>query len=216
MLWMYLCASLLAGYLLGSVSFAILTSKLFGLADPRSYGSHNPGATNVLRSGNKVAALLTLLGDALKGAVAVWIAKVLGSQFGVPVEGAAALAAAAGLGAFVGHLYPLYHRFAGGKGVATFFGVLLALSPWLVLMAGGAWLAVAFLFRYSSLASLTAAVVAPILQGAIWPGRATVVAIAVMSLLLILRHRENIAKLRAGTESKLGAKGTTRNSTPTN
>jgi glycerol-3-phosphate acyltransferase PlsY len=206
MLIAQLLASLVSGYLLGSVSFAIVTSKLFGLADPRSYGSHNPGATNVLRSGNKVAALLTLLGDALKGAVAVWAAQALAPQFLVPTEWGAAFAAAAGLGAFAGHLYPIYHRFAGGKGVATFFGVLLALNPWLALVAGIAWLAMAMLSRYSSLASLTAALVAPVVQGVFWSGRATAVAIALMSVLLALRHRENIAKLRAGTESKLSSK----------
>lgn len=206
MLTLQLLLSLLAGYLLGSVSFAILTSKVFGLADPRSYGSHNPGATNVLRSGNRAAALLTLVGDALKGAIAVWVIRALAPQLGASADGVAVIVAAAGLGAFVGHLFPLYHRFAGGKGVATFFGVLLAFNPWLALAVSAVWLLMAFVFRYSSLASLTAAVIAPALHAAMWSEHATTLAVTAMAMLLAIRHRENIAKLRAGTESKLGKK----------
>jgi glycerol-3-phosphate acyltransferase PlsY len=197
-----LFAGALVGYLIGSVSFAIVVSRLFGLADPRSYGSHNPGATNVLRSGSKAAALLTLAGDALKGAVAVWLVRVFGAQYGVGEAGAVL----AGLGAFIGHLYPVFFRFAGGKGVATFFGVVLAFNPWLALAAGGIWVAMAALFRYSSLASLTAAVAAPLLWAVFWSRDLTLVALIAMAALLIFRHRENIAKLRAGTESKLGGK----------
>lgn len=210
MLWVQLLFSALVGYLIGSVSFAIVVSKMLGLADPRSYGSHNPGATNVLRSGSKTAAVLTLVGDALKGALAVWLARTLAPEFSVPSAFTEAFTALAGLGAFVGHLYPVYFRFAGGKGVATFFGVVLAIAPWLALIAGGIWIAMAALFRYSSSASLTAAVATPILYAALWSADLsrdlTVVALMVMAVLLIVRHRENIAKLRAGTESKIGQK----------
>jgi glycerol-3-phosphate acyltransferase PlsY len=199
-----LLVALLGGYLLGSVSFAVVVSRLFGLADPRSYGSGNPGATNVLRSGSKAAALLTLLGDALKGALAVWLARQFGASFGLG-ESAAAWAGAA---AFIGHLYPVFFRFQGGKGVATFLGVLWLVDPWLGLAACAAWLLVALLFRYSSAASITAAVVSPFVQAAIGGVDAVLASIALMALLLVLRHRQNIANLIAGKERKIGAKAT--------
>src|SRR5690606_14753239 len=146
-----------AAYLIGSSSFAVIVSKLLGLADPRSYGSKNPGATNVLRSGSKKAAILTLLGDCLKGAVAVLLAKYLGPQYGVAENGIALVA----LAVFVGHLWPVFFRFKGGKGVATALGVLLAINGWLGLATLATWLIIAYAFRYSSLAALVAAVFAP-------------------------------------------------------
>ena len=189
-------------YLLGSVSFAVVVSRLFGLADPRSYGSGNPGATNVLRSGSRAAAALTLFGDAAKGALAVALVRGFAPPFGVGELGVALAA----LAAFVGHLYPLFFRFQGGKGVATFLGALLAFSPSAGLAACVAWLAVALLFRFSSLASLSAAVVAPI--ALIWATQETnlCVVVAVMSLLLIVRHRRNIGNLLAGRERRIGEK----------
>jgi glycerol-3-phosphate acyltransferase PlsY len=192
--------SVVGAYLLGSVSFAVLVSRLLGLADPRSYGSGNPGATNVLRSGSKAAAALTLFGDAAKGAVAVWLVRELGPTFGL---GELACATAA-LAAFVGHLYPIYHRFQGGKGVATFLGALLALLPLAGLIACLGWLAVALALRYSSLASMCAALVSP--MAVLWlSGRVDIAAvIAAMSVLLIIRHRSNIANLRAGRERRIG------------
>lgn len=196
-------AAVLAGYLFGSLSFAVIVSRLMGLADPRSYGSGNPGATNVLRTGNKAAALLTLLGDALKGAVAVWLARHFGPGFGLGPFAFACVGAAA----FLGHLYPVFFRFQGGKGVATFLGVLLALNFWIGLAACAVWLAVAAVFRYSSLASLTAAVSAPLVYALAYGlGDSVVWPLAAMAALLLWRHRENIAKLRAGTESKIGKK----------
>ncbi|UCG96510.1 MAG: glycerol-3-phosphate 1-O-acyltransferase PlsY [Burkholderiales bacterium] len=191
-----------ASYLLGSVSFAVVVSRLFGLADPRSYGSGNPGATNVLRSGSKAAAALTLLGDAAKGAVAVWLVRALGPQFGVGELGVALAA----LAAFVGHLYPIFFGFKGGKGVATFLGALLALNFGGGLLACATWLAVAAAFRYSSLSSLCAALLAPL--ALLWlTGAADLsLVVAAMSALLILRHRQNIANLLAGRERRIGEK----------
>ncbi|MFN9212322.1 MAG: glycerol-3-phosphate 1-O-acyltransferase PlsY [Betaproteobacteria bacterium] len=198
-----LWTAVLAGYLLGSISFAVVVSRAMGLADPRSYGSNNPGATNVLRTGNKAAALLTLLGDALKGAVVVWLARHFGPGFGLGPFAFACVGAAA----FLGHLYPVFFRFQGGKGVATFLGVLLALNFWIGLAACAVWLAVAAVFRYSSLASLTAAVSAPLVYALAYGlGDSVVWPLAAMAALLLWRHRENIAKLRAGTESKIGKK----------
>jgi glycerol-3-phosphate acyltransferase PlsY len=189
-------------YLLGSVSFAVVVSRLFGLADPRSYGSGNPGATNVLRSGSRAAAALTLLGDAAKGAVAVWLVRAYGPQFGVGEFGAALAA----LAAFTGHLYPVYHRFRGGKGVATFLGALLALQPAGGLAACASWLVMALAARYSSLASITSALIAP--AAVYWlTGTAEVaIVIAAMSLLLVGRHRANIGNLLAGKERRIGEK----------
>ena len=192
----------LGGYLLGSVSFAVLVSRVLGLADPRSYGSGNPGATNVLRSGSKPAALLTLVGDAGKGALAAWLVLRFGAAWALD-EDAAALT---GLAAFVGHLCPLYHRFKGGKGVATFLGVVWVLSPWLGLGICVVWLLVAVFFRYSSAASIASAVTAPFGHLFFAGIDVTLLALAAMAVLLVMRHRQNIAKLRAGTERKIGQK----------
>jgi acyl phosphate:glycerol-3-phosphate acyltransferase len=185
-------------YLIGSISFAVIVSSAMGLADPRSYGSGNPGATNVLRSGNKLAAILTLLGDAFKGWLAVWLA----GHFGFGPTGVALAAIAV----FLGHLYPIFFRFQGGKGVATAAGVLLAIHPAL----GGAtlltWLIIAFFFRYSSLAALVAAVFAPLFDVFLFGPSRISLAVAAMSALLIWRHRGNISKLMAGTESRIGDK----------
>ena len=190
-------ASALLGYLLGSLPFAVIVSKAFGLADPRSFGSKNPGATNVLRSGNKAAALLTLLGDAAKGWLAMWLAGRLGAD--------ATGVAVAGIAAFLGHVFPLFLGFKGGKGVATALGVLAGFSGWLALACAGTWLAVAAVFRYSSLAGLAAAAVAPFAAWGIVNGEVAI-AVGIMSLLLFWRHKENIRKLLAGTEGKIGAK----------
>lgn len=194
--------TIVGAYLLGSVSFAVVVSRLFGLADPRSYGSRNPGATNVLRSGSKAAAAVTLLGDAAKGALAVWLVRASGPSLHVG-EGVVALAA---LAAFVGHLYPVFFGFRGGKGVATFLGALLALNPATGLAACLAWLAVAVLLRYSSLASLTAAIIAPVALYVDTRQTELVAIVAVMSGMLIFRHRQNIANLFAGKERRIGEK----------
>jgi len=194
--------ALLLAYLIGSISFAVLVSRAMGLSDPRSYGSGNPGATNVLRSGNKLAAILTLAGDAAKGAVAVLLAQAFAARFGFT----GFVIACAGLAAFIGHLYPVFHRFQGGKGVATAAGVWLALSPALGLCTLGTWLLVAAITRYSSLAALLAAVCAPFFAWWLSGPDAVIVPIVIMSGLLIWRHRQNIAKLAAGTESRIGKK----------
>jgi glycerol-3-phosphate acyltransferase PlsY len=195
------CVVVLA-YLLGSLSFAVIVSRAMRLDDPRSYGSGNPGATNVLRSGNKLAAILTLLLDALKGVVAVVFARLMAQRLGYG-DGTIALV---GLAAFLGHLYPVFFRFQGGKGVATAAGVLLALNPWVGLLSLATWLAIAFLTRYSSLAALVTAVLTPVYLHFVQGDPQGVIAVAVMSVLLIWRHRANIAKLMNGTESRLGAK----------
>ena len=189
-------------YLLGSLSFAVIVSKAMRLDDPRSYGSGNPGATNVLRSGNKLAAILTLLLDALKGVAAVLFARWMAARLGYG-DGTIALA---GLAAFLGHLYPVFFRFQGGKGVATAAGVLLALNGWLGLASLGTWLVVALATRYSSLAALVTAVLAPVYTWWLVGDVRVVALVAVMSALLVWRHRSNIAKLRSGTEAKLGSK----------
>lgn len=189
-------------YLIGSVSFAVVVSRAFGLSDPRTYGSRNPGATNVLRSGNKGAAVLTLLGDAVKGWFAVYLAQTFAGRYGVG-DGAIALAAIA---SFLGHLYPVFFRFEGGKGVATALGILLALDVWLGLGTLATWLIIAFFFRYSSLAALVSAVFAPFFYATFWAVDVTTLAIGAMSLMLVWRHRGNVEKLLAGTESRLGSK----------
>jgi acyl phosphate:glycerol-3-phosphate acyltransferase len=197
----------LAAYLIGSLSFAVLVSRLMGLSDPRTYGSNNPGATNVLRSGNKAAAVLTLLLDAFKGWLPVVAVKWWGEAWGLG-DGTVALV---GLAAFLGHLYPVFFGFKGGKGVATAAGVILAFNPWLGLASLATWLIIAVFFRYSSLASIVTAVFAPFFfllgDGSAWnaPG-ALVVSLALMGLLLVWRHAENINRLVAGKESKLGSK----------
>jgi glycerol-3-phosphate acyltransferase PlsY len=192
----------LAAYLLGSLSFAVIVSRVVGLSDPRSYGSGNPGATNVLRSGNKGAAIATLLLDALKGALPVLLVEHFGSPYGLE-EGTAALV---GLAAFVGHLWPVFFGFKGGKGVATAAGVLLALNPWLGLATLLTFVIIVAFFRYVSLASIVAAAFAPFYQLLIWGAGPAALAVAVMSLLLVWRHGANIKKLLAGTESRLGQK----------
>jgi glycerol-3-phosphate acyltransferase PlsY len=202
MTWIAVAAAVLAAYLVGSLSFAVIVSRGFGLADPRSYGSGNPGATNVLRSGHRGAAGLTLALDALKGYLPVLAVLLLGPRFGLG-EGTAALAA---LAAFVGHLWPVFFRFQGGKGVATAAGALLALNPWLGAATLLTWIIVAAFFRYSSLASIVAALFAPFYELLIWGVTPALPAIAAMSLLLVWRHEGNLRKLFAGTESRLGAK----------
>lgn len=196
-------------YLIGSLSFAVLISRVMGLEDPRTYGSRNPGATNVLRSGNKAAAALTLLLDAVKGWMPVWAVAHWGAPWGL---GHGTLAAV-GLAAFLGHLFPVFFRFRGGKGVATAAGVLLALEPWLGVAVIASWLLVAVFFRYSSLAAIVAAVFAPLYygfgDGVAWTAHAPVgAAVATMSVLLLWRHAGNIQRLLAGQESKIGNRKT--------
>lgn len=188
----------IAAYLLGSISFAVVTSKAFGIADPRTYGSGNPGATNVLRSGKKAAAALTLLGDAAKG----WLAVFVAMQFGLSEVQIALVV----LAVFIGHLFPIFLSFKGGKGVATALGVLLALSGWLGLAVLATWLFMAVVFRYSSLSALVAAIAAPLYTFMLGLPREWVLASAVMSMLLIWRHKSNIQNLLAGKESKIGSK----------
>ncbi|RJF99393.1 glycerol-3-phosphate 1-O-acyltransferase PlsY [Noviherbaspirillum saxi] len=191
-----------AAYLIGSVSFAVVVSKLFGLADPRTYGSNNPGATNVLRSGNKAAAALTLFGDGAKGWLAVWLAMRFGPQYGVGDGGIALVA----LAVFIGHLWPLFTRFVGGKGVATMLGVLIGINGWLGLATIVTWIVIAYAFRYSSLAALVASVFAPFYYGLLFGTDPILLAIVIMSGLLIYRHRQNVANLIAGKESRIGSK----------
>jgi len=199
---LYSVIAIAAGYLVGSLSFAVIVSRLMGLSDPRSYGSGNPGATNVLRSGNKAAAILTLALDALKGYVPVFVALLLAPRFGLSESTVAFV----GLAAFLGHLWPVFFRFQGGKGVATAAGVLMALNPWLGLATLLSWVIIAGFFRYSSLASIVAAGFAPFYQLLIWGAEPVLLAIVPMSLLLVWRHEGNIRKLFAGTETKLGHK----------
>ena len=193
---MDMALAIVGAYLLGSVAFAIVVSKLMRLPDPRSYGSKNPGATNVLRSGSKAAAILTLLGDGAKGWLAVWLVFRY-------LPDAAPYAA---LAVFLGHLFPLYHRFHGGKGVAAAAGVLLAIDWRIGLGTLATWLIIAFFLRYSSLASLVAAAFAPFAVALVLGMNAFFAAVCIMSALLVWRHRENIARLIAGTESRIGAK----------
>ena len=191
-----------AAYLLGSISFAVITSKLFGIADPRTYGSKNPGATNVLRSGNKKAAIVTLIGDGAKGWLAVWLAIHFADKLDV---GDATIALVA-IAVFLGHLWPVFFRFVGGKGVATALGVLVGLNPWLGLATLVTWLAVAFAFRYSSLAALVAALFAPFYYGLLFGMEPQLLAVFAMSALLLFRHSKNISNLIAGKESRIGSK----------
>lgn len=196
-----LIATVLA-YLLGSISFAIVVSRAAGIADPRSYGSKNPGATNVLRSGNKGAAAATLFLDAFKGWLAVWLMQEFGPRWGVGDAGVAMVAIAV----FLGHLYPVFFRFKGGKGVATALGILIALEWWLGLGTAATWLVIAFFFRYSSLAAIVASVFAPFYYVLMVGFDAIAVAIIVMSVLILYRHRANISNLVAGRESRIGQK----------
>lgn len=188
----------LLGYLLGSLPFAVIVSRAFGLADPRSFGSGNPGATNVLRSGNKLAALLTLLGDALKG----WLAVVLARWLGADV----AALAVTGLAAFLGHVFSMFLRFRGGKGVATALGVLIGFHPLVALVTIGVWLVVAVVTRYSSAAALAAAASAPVTAWLMSESVALIAAMIAMSALLTWRHQGNVRRLIDGTEGRIGEK----------
>ena len=194
-------AAVVAAYLIGSLSFAVIVSKFYGLDDPRSYGSGNPGATNVLRSGRKKAAALTLLGDALKGLVAVLLARWLQSYFGLADEVVAAVAVTV----LVGHMWPLFFGFKGGKGVATALGVLLALSWPVALICAAVWLMMAFGLKISSLAALTATVISPLAAMFLVQQPSWQAAIAVIAALVLLRHRRNIQNLLSGKESKIGS-----------
>jgi glycerol-3-phosphate acyltransferase PlsY len=205
--WMLVVVVVVASYLLGSLSFAVIVSRFMGLNDPRSYGSKNPGATNVLRSGSKKAAVLTLLLDAFKGWLPVALVLSWGADHGMGPE----VAALAGLAAFLGHLYPVFFGFAGGKGVATAVGVVLGVHSSLALATLLSFAIVVYFSRYVSLASMVAAVFAPFFyllgDGVVWQASVKeVLCLAVMALLLIWRHRENIQRLLAGTESRLGSK----------
>ena len=195
---MNLLVSAVFGYLLGSVPFAVVVSRAFRLADPRSFGSGNPGATNVLRTGNKLAALLTLLGDAAKGWLAMFVAAKVGA------DGTAI--AVSGLAAFLGHVFPFTLGFKGGKGVATALGVLLGFSGILAGFAAGVWLAVAAITRYSSLAALVAAAAAPVLSWWLLGKVEITVTVAIMCAVLIYRHKSNIRKLLAGSEGRIGGR----------
>ena len=197
-LWIF--AAILAGYFVGSLSFAVIVSRVMGMPDPRSYGSKNPGATNVLRSGSKAAALLTLALDALKGYVPVLLVLMFGRPYGLGET----VAAFVGLAAFIGHVWPVFFRLQGGKGVATAAGVLMAINPLLGLATLASFAIVLAFSRYVSLASIVAAVFAPFFQALIWGPEPALLAIAVMSLLLVWRHEANIRKLLAGTENKFG------------
>ena len=187
-----------AAYLLGSIATAVIVSRLFGLPDPRTIGSGNPGATNVLRTGNKLAALATLIGDLLKGLIPVLVARAL--------DAGDLIIALTALAAFIGHLFPVFFQFKGGKGVATALGVLLGLSPWLGLSTLGVWLLIAFTLRYSSLAALTAALAAPLIGWLLHLDSAILITISLMSALLIWRHIGNIQRLLRGEESRIGQK----------
>lgn len=202
MQFLYTAVAILAAYLVGSVSFAVVVSRLLGLADPRTYGSKNPGATNVLRSGSKVAAVLTLVGDALKGWFAVWLVQRFGPAFGLGDWDAALV----GIAVFLGHLYPVFFGFKGGKGVATAAGVIVALNPWLALATGLTWLIIAFFFRYSSLASMVAAVFAAFYSAFGWGFDQRFVAVAVIAGFVIYRHQANIRNLMSGKERRIGQK----------
>lgn len=202
---LYPILATLAAYLLGSMSFAVIVTRVMGLNDPRTYGSKNPGATNVLRSGSKAAAIVTLLLDAAKG----WLPVVLVRWFGNPHGLEGGTVALVGLAAFLGHLWPVFFRFEGGKGVATALGVLLGISGWLGLATAVTWLLIALFFRYSSLAALVAAVFAPVyyllVDGVVWQADGHIAAaMVVMSMLLIWRHKDNIQRLLQGKEARLG------------
>ena len=192
-----------AAYLIGSLSFAVIVSRMFELPDPHSYGSGNPGATNVLRTGKRLAAALTLAGDAGKGALAVVLAKYFAADYGVDMTAIALVA----LAVFLGHLYPVFFRFKGGKGVATALGILCAINLWLGLATLASWLVVMLFFRMVSLASITAAVFAPLYTGWLFGAASPLLpGVLAIAALLIYRHKENIGRLLAGQESRIGAK----------
>jgi acyl phosphate:glycerol-3-phosphate acyltransferase len=194
--------AIIGAYLIGSLSFAVIVSKLFGLPDPHTYGSGNPGATNVLRSGKKAAALLTLLGDGAKGWFAVWLAQRYAVEWGLTPLALAAVA----LAVFLGHLFPIFFKFLGGKGVATAAGILLAINPWLGLATSATWLIMAVFFRYSSLSALVASIFAPFYTWWLFGLSPYLPAVILMCALLVWRHKANITNLLAGKESKIGAK----------
>jgi acyl phosphate:glycerol-3-phosphate acyltransferase len=205
--FVYPVLATLAAYLIGSLSFAVIVSRVMGLSDPRTYGSNNPGATNVLRSGSKTAAMVTLVLDALKGFVPVVVVKLFGEQFGL-ADGTVALVA---LAAFLGHLYPVFFKFKGGKGVATAVGVVLGVHWILGLACIASFGIILFFFRYVSLASIAAAAFAPFYylfgdRVAWYTSKPVMFAMFIMAVLLAIRHRDNINRLLAGTESKLGQK----------
>jgi glycerol-3-phosphate acyltransferase PlsY len=193
-MWQYSLPVL--AYFLGSVSSAIVVTRVLGLKDPRQMGSGNPGATNVLRYGGKMAAVLTLLGDVLKGVIPVLVARLFTSD--------PAILAATAFAAFLGHLLPVFHGFKGGKGVATALGVWLALNPWIGLLLVGTWVLMAVVFRYSSLSALVAAAAAPLYVTWLMPGVAYLIMAVAMSVILIARHRRNIRNLLSGKEAKIG------------
>jgi acyl phosphate:glycerol-3-phosphate acyltransferase len=193
-------AFILIAYLIGSLSFALIVSRLAGLPDPRSYGSGNPGATNVLRTGRKVAALATLAGDGGKGWLAVFLAQRFAADYGVDAGGIAACAVAV----LLGHLFPLFFGFKGGKGVATALGILLAINVWLGLASLATWSVIAAIFRYASLAALVAAVFAPLYAFFLFGASPALPAVILISALLVWRHRSNVLKLAAGRESRIG------------
>lgn len=193
-------ALIFSAYLLGSIPFAVIASWLFKLPDPRSYGSGNPGATNVLRTGKKAAAVITLLGDAGKGWVAIIAARYLGNTLGLGDE----LVAEAAIAVFLGHLFPVFLAFKGGKGVATSAGILLGLDPWLGIFVIFTWIIVAAVSRISSLSALLSALVAPLYTHFLLEKEILTVTIAILSMLLILKHRSNIANLIAGKEGRIG------------
>jgi len=195
---------ILIAYLIGSLSFAVIVSRAFGLPDPRSYGSGNPGATNVLRTGRKLAALLTLIGDGGKGWLAVFLAARYASGYGVDATGVAACTVAV----FVGHIFPVFFRFKGGKGVSTAGGILLAINPWLGLATIATWIAIALFFRYSSLAAIVAAVFAPVYYFFLFGASVTLPALILMAALLLWRHKTNILNLVAGKERRIGERKT--------
>lgn len=207
---MYTIIFAIAAYLIGSISFAVVMSRVFGLSDPRTYGSKNPGATNVLRSGSKKAAIATLVGDCAKGWFAVWLTIRLADRFDLG-DGTVALVAIA---VFLGHLWPVFFRFVGGKGVATALGVLLGLNPWLGLATLVTWLVVAYAFRYSSLAALVAALFAPFYYGLLFGADDKLFAVVAMSALLLWRHGKNISNLLAGKESRIGSKAASATAAP--
>lgn len=195
-------AAILAAYLLGSIPFALVASRVFGLADPRSYGSKNPGATNVLRSGHKGAAIFTLIGDVAKGWLAVFLASRYGPEYGL----ASATVGLVALAVFFGHLYPVFLAFKGGKGVATAAGVLLAIDPWLGLATLATWLFIALVLRYSSLAALVAATAAPIYAFMLWGNNGMVVTVGIIAMALVGKHWPNLQRLMAGSEPKIGSR----------
>ena len=194
MTWLYSLPVL--AYLLGSISSAVVIARVMGLTDPRETGSKNPGATNILRYGGRMAAVLTLVGDILKGVIAVLVARVLTAD--------AVIITLCGFAAFLGHLFPVFFSFRGGKGVATALGVWFAINPWVGLALLATWVLMAMLFRYSSLAALTASVAAPLYVAWLSPGIPYLATMIVMSAILIFRHRSNVRNLIAGTETRIG------------